>query len=442
MAIGCVLGMALAGAGLAFAAGDRDPEEPILIAQPHAGTVQSGGGSVEIGQACANDHACRTGRCDTTVSPRRCIPHDGKGRVDDYCTHPNHCAGPDLVCVGAAGTPIWSIARAGSCVRPHQELGEECFPNFDDDTSVFKIHLARGFRTLCKSGRCDIDQEVCIPNDGVGRTDDFCTHPNQCSEKLCVAQKCRRPASVALGGICSGLHQACRSGVCDGSSNPTRCVPANGRGQIGDYCTHPNHCATNHCSDKKCAGVGGVALGGGCSNDSQCVSGRCDTTRSPRLCIPRDGTGVAEDYCNHDNHCIGGICLAESCRAPGSVDLGKPCGSYHQVCQSGRCDGGVRKCVPNDGAGRSGDYCTHPNQCASKLCLNSACAGGDRSLGATCSNDSQCVSMRCDTTTSPRKCIPHDGTGRKGDYCTHNNHCRSGNRCNVRQGERSGTCTS
>jgi hypothetical protein len=46
-------------------------------------------------------------------------------------------------------------------------------------------------------------------------------------------------------------------------------------------------------------------------------------------------------------------------------------------------------------------------------------------LGKKCSNNGDCVSNRCDRgfgTANTSRCIPNDGKGGKGDYCTHPNH--------------------
>jgi hypothetical protein len=53
-------------------------------------------------------------------------------------------------------------------------------------------------------------------------------------------------------------------------------------------------------------------------------------------------------------------------------------------------------------------------------------------IGGNCANNRQCVSRRCDAgdgTTKTNRCIPNNGGGREGDYCTHPNHCGNGFKC-------------
>jgi hypothetical protein len=126
--------------------------------------------------------------------------------------------------------------------------------------------------------------------------------------------------------------------------------------------------------------------------------------------------------------------------------LGKPC-IENQECASIYCDNGdgtskTRLCMPRGGTGQGNDPCSNDNQCASNSCagLTRDSAGnwvpgkcvGQGALGASCNNNAQCQSTYCDTgfnTANTNKCMPRGGTGRGGDFCTHNTQCTSGN-CN------------
>lgn len=66
-------------------------------------------------------------------------------------------------------------------------------------------------------------------------------------------------------------------------------------------------------------------------------------------------------------------------------------------------------------------------------------------IGDRCASNSSCNgdrTSRCDTTVSPRQCIPDDGWGKRGEYCSHNNHCDPNSRllCQLKPGKRYGTC--
>ncbi len=53
-------------------------------------------------------------------------------------------------------------------------------------------------------------------------------------------------------------------------------------------------------------------------------------------------------------------------------------------------------------------------------------AHGFVSIGDPCTSNDDCAgprTTRCDNTASPKLCIPDDGSGNKGEYCTHDNHC-------------------
>jgi hypothetical protein len=74
-------------------------------------------------------------------------------------------------------------------------------------------------------------------------------------------------------------------------------------------------------------------------------------------------------------------------------------------------------------------------------------AHGFASIGDACAVNITCSgprTSRCDQTVVPRLCIPDDGWGRRGEYCTHNRQCdaRRGLVCRVRSGPapQPGTC--
>ncbi|MBW2290715.1 MAG: hypothetical protein JRG94_00235 [Deltaproteobacteria bacterium] len=443
-----------------------------------AGTsLESSSNNYPLGADCDTNFDCSSGTCDFSgVTPQRCIPRDGTGKIGEYCTHPNHCGGTNLVCVNTVG--IWmgeifwpslpldstsprirdekqaQIEAGGVCAEPSRELGDDCGDTYGVNLLGGTYFRIQDYRSNCISGRCDLAGEyehhsLCIPHDFAGRVGDYCTHNNQCSDRLCGDFECRAPQSlnysVPLGGDCFGFHEACQSRTCDYLRDGWICVPQNGYGQVDDPCTHPNQCASTLCSNNTCQGVGPSALGDSCSHESQCVSGRCDTQvrqGEPGRCIPNDGTGIAGDYCSHHNHCIDKICsVDEVCVAAESIAVGDPC-TYNQACQSGRCDDNTSppRCIPVDGYGQTGEYCTHDNHCASVYCGDNRCSGGSTPLGDVCADHTNCVSRRCDGTTDPFMCIPNDGTGVNGDYCTHHNQCRPGSSCNVFRSNGSGDC--
>ncbi len=182
------------------------------------------------------------------------------------------------------------------------------------------------------------------------------------------------------------------------------------------------------------------SVGARCSVNLQCSglgTSRCDQTTKPYKCIPDDGAGNTNDYCTHNNQCRGKNCLNNKCST--AAALGKACGG-NTGCKSGRCDGRTQRCIPNDGTGNTNNYCTHDNQCRYKTCRSNKCVEA-KALGVSCSSGTDCRSGRCDRGAgNPRKCIPNDGKGSSGNYCTHNNQCRRGYACRLKSGKRYGTC--
>ena len=209
-----------------------------------------------------------------------------------------------------------------------------------------------------------------------------------------------------------------------------------------------------------------------CTANGDCRSGYC---ADGRICAPKDGEGVKDEYCHHDNHCASGVCVCPN--DPGGHDGGF-CKDWVRFdttthgrclaqnvngqqcrddanCESGNCADG--RCAPEDGKGRNGEYCHHNNHCQTGTCtcvngvdLLGFCldwenhteqeilaGGGGRcssvlSLGSTCKKDSQCgPGNKCaDAWRLPfGRCAPADTTGLPGEYCHHDNHCASGS-CN------------
>lgn len=377
-----------------------------------------------VGAACSNNAGCGSGRCDN--NEQKCIPADGTGNNGSYCTHNNHCKSKSCIAFKCASQPK-NVVLGGACAA----------------------------NSNCKSGRCDFASgaggQKCIPNDNTGHVGDYCSHNHQCKSKSCTQNKCKAPSKEKLGASC-GANSDCLSGVCDttyGSSRRT-CIPANGTGKNKDYCTSAEQCQSGSCvkvvpscvlkAGAPCATHCGPKLkvGQGCLWNTECASGVCSTwSPGTKACVPKDGTANVGDLCSHNNHCKNKNCQNHKCTA--GAALGQSCSSGPS-CRSGRCDGAKRKCIPNDGHGNVDDYCTHNNQCKNKNCSGYKCRA-PKGLGEYCSSNGGCKSGRCDAAPgNPRKCIPNDGTGKSGDYCTHNNQCKPGYACALKPGKKYGNC--
>jgi LysM repeat protein len=200
-------------------------------------------------------------------------------------------------------------------------------------------------------------------------------------------------AALAKDGEACNSVNLCESGICDAGL----CAPAYLGGEDA-YCFFNSHCASGLCvcydADGKAVscpkspkeGDGGkcstgLSLAARCTSNSQCGSGYC----ANGLCAPKDGSGQIGDYCHHNNHCANDFCL---CPDGWNGDF---CSNYDAnadfLNRRGACQ--FTPGWPN------GSSCTEKNDCTSNYCANGVCA-------------------------------PKNGSGVDGEYCHHNNHCRSG----------------
>ena len=256
------------------------------------------------------------------------------------------------------------------------------------------------------------------------------------------------------GDHCDGENTDCRSGRCDsgpGTQNTNRCIPNDGEGRSGDYCNHQNQCKPKlNCAMLpgedfgECTSRPGV--GEDCSGGQVCADGRhCDGNNR---CVPKEGKGRVGKYCSNQNQCRPSLnCLmlpgedsGECAARPG---LGEDC-SGGQVCADGRHCDGSKRCVPKNGEGNVREYCSNQNQCQPHLncsippgddfgeCAPRPGISGDCSDGKVCAND-----RRCDRND---RCAPDDGEGDRRQYCSDQDQCTQGLRCWIAPGEDSGIC--
>ena len=205
------------------------------------------------------------------------------------------------------------------------------------------VYLANGDKCdlnwQCTSGVCY--ESKCVPN-GDGKKGDFCYNNSHCSSKVCNCpngrdgKNCRdwKNFSVSYGGTCAEgwengdrceKDSECASGYC---ADNWRCAPPDKTGRLGDFCYHDEHCGNKTCYcatgrdwlgfckgwkentplDTKfgfCDEWEGPENGTPCKDNGDCKSNYC----ANGACAPRDGSGLAGDYCHHNNHCYSGKCL-------------------------------------------------------------------------------------------------------------------------------------
>jgi len=209
------------------------------------------------------------------------------------------------------------------------------------------VYLASGdtcdLNWQCLSGVCTDGK--CVPN-GDGKKGDYCHTNNHCRSKVCNCpngrdgKNCRdwKKFSVSYSGTCAegsnvwgdrngdrcGKDSHCASGYC---ADNWRCAPPDKTGRLGDFCYHDEHCGnkTCYCStghnwlgfckgwdentplDTKfgfCDEWEGKLDGSLCKDSDDCKSNYC----ANGACAPRNGSGLAGDYCHHKDHCYSGAC--------------------------------------------------------------------------------------------------------------------------------------
>jgi hypothetical protein len=237
----------------------------------------------------------------------------------------------------------------------------------------------------CASGLCgawDPGTKACLPQPGSAGTGEKCSTNDHCKAgHSCVAHRCEKP--LELGEPCAG-NTFCASGYCDqgvGSGGTQKCVPPAGTGKTGQYCSQEAHCESKLCLSSKCQSR--REPGGECRYNESCMSGHCETKTMTGIgavdqgiaqganlmwkCIPRAGTGTGGQYCSKHGQCRSDWCAPKTGCAPVG-DLGEACPGGNKGCTSGFCDsgagsGGTNKCVPPAGTGKPGDYCSQNGHC-------------------------------------------------------------------------------
>jgi hypothetical protein len=313
-----------------------------------------------------------------------------------------------------------------SCVLP---LAAACGPSVTDDELGADLQadtLTEGLG----AARC-VGHRSCA--DGYGNRD-LCLRMTGCT----VAEFGSTPA------VC-GPEPLSPSPLCDGKTSDLcrEAWPCESFGTKSS-CEHQYNCSwsecgsnddcsgSNVCSNRKC--VPALETSKPCSRSDQCKTGNC----SAKQCVPAPGTGLDGEFCNHDTQCRN-ICFESECQP--KHDLRGRCAEDSDCLE--RCDEAAEVCIAHYLSAPDGTFCTRDGQCIN-ACISGRCAPR-RDYGGYCDSNADCLERRCDRglfTTNTGKCIPNDGTGKSSDYCTHNNHC-DGSRglvCRLVSGRNYGYC--
>lgn len=143
-----------------------------------------------------------------------------------------------------------------------------------------------------------------------------------------------------------------------------------------------------------------LGVGKKCTGDDQCASGICGAwDPGTKGCLPAKDSVEPNGLCSNNNQCRGGAsCVDHRCEV--ALGLGDPC-TDNDSCASHYCDTGLgsgetKKCVPPAGTGKTGDYCSQEAHCKTRLCIATQCEA-TREPGGECRYNESCKSGHCET---------------------------------------------
>ena len=320
------------------------------------------------------------------------------------------------------------------------ECGKDLFCKFPVSKCKWKNKVRKELES------CDI-HENCI----AGR----CLYNKRARKKLCKLLD----KGDAIGAVQIGGHY--ESGCKTKWSFDGYCDFKDGTRDVGETCTHNNHCKKGNCLNRegggrkdlgKCklldvgAAVGVAQIGGA---NGKKFGKACKTEWSwDGYCDFKDGTRKKGQSCGHNNHCKG----SNKCTglAPGSknkhgkkigkcgkADLGVYCRG-HGECKSNTC--WDWHCVPNrsDRVTNNGSKCFRNKECRSNKCSrNNTNKNAAKWSSGTCSKASQNrKNVTCDTRRShrqrPDSCEycewGHTRSGANDWCCKPCENCKKGNK--------------
>ena len=382
----------------------QPPDVPAATDAPGDTAPPSEAGAMKLanGATCSAGSACATGFCVDGV----CCDNACDGQCEACAQQANKGK-----CVAVTGPAVGSrpaCAGQGVCAAVCNGSSRVAcsYPAAEKTCAMASCQN----NTAYSSSVCD-GKGACLPQTTVA-----CTGTNGCSgnicaggcsasnpcptDQFCSAGKCF--AKLALGSTCTAAD-ACQSGkcadaVCCDAACDNPCQTCNASG----------HCVTViSADDDRCTGGGKTcdaagtcitkkALGIGCSDGTQCVSGRC----IDGVCCDRACSGQCE-FCNRAGAAgtcgfVGGVPQGGRGSCPGSGECASICDGSGPSCKfpTGAC--GSTTCsgttfTPRGTCNGSGS-CTAASSinCGNYTCQTSGCrttcnTGSDCAPGLACS---------------------------------------------------------
>lgn len=335
-------------------------------------------GGKELGAACGVDGDCISGLCLSNVCTRPCE------RPNDCATDGSFICEPTSVSASNGG----SSANINLC-KPRPAT--QCLSD---------AQCTNPQRCVATRSASGVDFSCGMPNAGAGEVGALCGQDDQCAQNLCLSGLCAPPCQ-GTGDCRPGADFLCElrevqlpNNVRD---NVQVCVPPT-------LCDEADDCRINETCfvrrstsaiDLYCrsANAGGGSLGQVCSQDSECASNLCYEGRFGKVCSQPCGQDADCPIAGYECKVVGvnsanntpintRICAPRSpapCTANDDCATGLTCAIVPNVSGSAL----ESACIPAAGRQPSGVACSSNDACASRLCLNGACA-------APCEDATQC----------------------------------------------------
>ncbi len=427
---------------------------------PVADLTSCDGGS---GVCCAG--VCQTGDCcgdadcddanpctDETCSAYQCSFSNNSAGCDDgdWCTVGDFCSGGacqpgparDCSALDAACRQGFCDEAEDRCDWQPIDEGQPCDDgSFCNTGETCQAGTCAGggprdcsaVADQCKAGRCDEQQQACLPEPLPDGTD--CDDGNPCTAgDACAAGTCLPGSPVPDMTGCAAGSGVCCDGTCATGDCCTDADCQDGSPCTDDACL--DHRCTFTANDASCddgawCTVGDTCAGGVCQPgpardcsalDAPCRQGACDEIQDRCTAEPAAEGQPCDDgvFCN-----TGETCQAGTCTGGGPRD----CSAAADQCNAGRCDEAQQACLseplPDGTDCDDGSLCTDGD-----YCIDGACTGADNVHDCSHLDEPPCWIGWCDPQTDTCERRPDPGAAcDDGDACTEDDVCDADGIC-------------
>ncbi len=300
------------------------------------------------------------------------------------------CTGTGLACAGLSYNCAWG---------KYCTSGNGCTSSGYCDTTDYCSGDGYYAGDRCSSGDCDSGYSftACADASCTGSGDSY----TQKTDSTCSSASCTSQSSSGCGVY------TCNGGGSSGSACDTNCVTNNDA-----YCISSYHC---YSGDNLCYTD---ANGGACDLDSECTSGRCDSTCQAKLA---DG-----NTCDETSDCTSGYCDNDGVGLADDLKCFTPYNTYFDGQETSYCEistgSGTANCDE-----RLGNACadtatetvswaqsTVADEKCSSVCADSTCDATcceSAASSATVENAESCTDAKCTGTCSGANCLVQINNG-------------------------------